>query len=80
MYEFKLADLGEGVHEAEVLNWHVQPGDTIVLAVTDPTTEAGREVTVTLGEHPAQAGKAYLGIHFGGFPMRQMGDFCHQCW
>ena len=29
MYEFKLPDLGEGIHEAEVLKWHVQPGDAV---------------------------------------------------
>ena len=29
MYEFKLSDLGEGIHEGEILKWHVEPGDTI---------------------------------------------------
>ncbi|MCF7810961.1 2-oxo acid dehydrogenase subunit E2 [bacterium] len=29
MYEFKLPDLGEGIHEGEVLKWHVKVGDTI---------------------------------------------------
>ena len=29
IYEFKLADIGEGVHEAEILQWHVKEGDTI---------------------------------------------------
>jgi len=29
MYEFKLPDLGEGIHEGEVLKWHVAPGDEI---------------------------------------------------
>ena len=29
MYEFKLPDLGEGVHEGEILKWHVEPGGTI---------------------------------------------------
>ena len=29
MYEFKLPDLGEGIHEGEILKWHVAPGDTI---------------------------------------------------
>ncbi len=57
-----------------------QPGDTIVLTVTTPATGASREVTVTMGEHPAQAGKVYLGLRFGGFPMWPSGDFCHQCW
>ncbi len=29
MYELILPDLGEGVHEGEILKWHVMPGDTI---------------------------------------------------
>lgn len=29
MYEFKLPDLGEGIHEGEVLKWHVAVGETI---------------------------------------------------
>lgn len=29
MYEFILPDLGEGIHEAEILKWYVQTGDTI---------------------------------------------------
>ncbi|MGW0823897.1 dihydrolipoamide acetyltransferase family protein [Streptomyces sp. NPDC002845] len=27
--EFKLPDVGEGLTEAEILKWHVQPGDTV---------------------------------------------------
>ena len=29
MYEFKLPDVGEGIHEAEILRWLVNIGDTI---------------------------------------------------
>jgi pyruvate dehydrogenase E2 component (dihydrolipoamide acetyltransferase) len=29
MYEFKLPDLGEGIHEAEILQWYVSVGDKI---------------------------------------------------
>ena len=29
MYEFKLPDLGEGIHEGETLKWYVEPGQAI---------------------------------------------------
>ena len=59
MYEFKLPDLGEGIHEGEILRWHVQPGQKIELdqllvevetdkaAVSIPSPVAG--VVVSLG-------------------------------
>src|SRR5919108_6258818 len=28
-FEFKLPDLGEGIHEAQVLTWKVTPGQTV---------------------------------------------------
>src|SRR5260370_769344 len=34
MQEFKLPDLGEGMHEAEVVQWLIKPGDTIKLDQT----------------------------------------------
>ena len=58
MFEFKLPDLGEGIHEGEVLKWHVQPGDTIAedaplvevetdkAAVTIPSPRGGKVMTV----------------------------------
>lgn len=30
MSEFRLADLGEGLHEAELISWHVEVGDHVV--------------------------------------------------
>lgn len=27
--EFKLPDLGEGMHEAEIVEWLIQPGDML---------------------------------------------------
>lgn len=53
MYEFKLPDLGEGIHEGEILKWHVSEGDSIVedeplvdvetdkAAVTIPSPKSG---------------------------------------
>lgn len=58
MLEFKLPDLGEGVHEGEVLKWYVQPGDEIKeddplvdietdkAAVTIPSPRGGKVVTL----------------------------------
>lgn len=64
MFEFRLPDLGEGIHEGEVLRWFVKPGDTIAedaplvevetdkAAVTIPSPKGGRvvEVRATEGE------------------------------
>jgi pyruvate dehydrogenase E2 component (dihydrolipoamide acetyltransferase) len=53
VYEFKLPDLGEGIHEGEILKWHVSEGDSIVedeplvdietdkAAVTIPSPKSG---------------------------------------
>ena len=58
MFEFKLPDLGEGIHEGEILKWHVQPGDAVreddplvevetdKAAVTIPSPKGGRVVSV----------------------------------
>lgn len=57
MYEFKLPDLGEGIHEGEVLKWHVSAGDNIAeddplvdvetdkAAVTIPSPASGKVVS-----------------------------------
>ncbi len=54
MYQLKLPDLGEGVHEGEILKWHVAEGDTVKAeaplvdvetdkaAVTIPSPASGR--------------------------------------
>ena len=59
MFEFKLPDLGEGIHEGEILKWHVQPGDVVVedaplvevetdkAAVTIPSPRGGKVISVT---------------------------------
>ena len=58
MLEFKLPDLGEGIHECEILSWHVQPGELIVedeplvevetdkAAMTLPSPGSGRIVSL----------------------------------
>ena len=57
MYEFKLPDLGEGIHEGEILKWYVEPGgeiqedeplvdvETDKAAVTIPSPKGGKVVT-----------------------------------
>ena len=34
MYQFKLPDLGEGIHEAEIVHWQVKEGDTVTINQT----------------------------------------------
>ncbi len=59
MYEFKLPDLGEGVHEGEILKWHVKDGaaiqedeplvdiETDKAAITIPSPRTGKIVSLT---------------------------------
>lgn len=59
MYEFKLPDLGEGIHEGEILKWHVQAGGTVQedeplvdvetdkAALTIPSPRSGRIVSTS---------------------------------
>jgi len=61
MYEFKLPDLGEGIHEGEVLKWYVAVGESIAedaplveietdkAAVTLPSPRAGKIVSLSGG-------------------------------
>src|SRR5215471_1260515 len=44
MQEFKLPDLGEGMQEAEVVEWLVKPGDTIKLDQTMLKVETDKAV------------------------------------
>jgi len=58
VYEFKLPDLGEGIREGEILEWHVKPGDAIEedadlvdvetdkAAVTIPSPVGGKVVSL----------------------------------
>src|SRR5258708_14465429 len=44
MQEFKLPDLGEGMHEAEVVQWLIKPGDTIKLDQTMVKVETDKPI------------------------------------
>lgn len=58
MFEFKLPDLGEGIHEGEILKWHAQVGETVKedaplvdvetdkAAVTIPSPRGGKIVSL----------------------------------
>ncbi len=62
MFEFRLPDLGEGIHEGEILRWYVKPGDAIAedaplvevetdkAAVTIPSPKGGRVAEVRARE------------------------------
>jgi pyruvate dehydrogenase E2 component (dihydrolipoamide acetyltransferase) len=59
VYEFKLPDLGEGIHEGEILKWHVEAGgpieedqplvdvETDKAALTIPSPASGKVVSVS---------------------------------
>ncbi|MDQ0340412.1 pyruvate dehydrogenase E2 component (dihydrolipoamide acetyltransferase) [Caldalkalibacillus uzonensis] len=63
VFEFKLPELGEGIHEGEIVKWHVQPGDTVeedqiilevqndkaVVEVPSPVNGTVREIVVEEG-------------------------------
>lgn len=44
MQEFKLPDLGEGMHEAEILQWLIKPGDSVKLDQTMVKVETDKAV------------------------------------
>lgn len=60
---------GEPVDGPEVLVAAVgrhKAGDRVTLTVLQPNGEGERQVKVTLGQHPEDAGRAYLGVMIGG--------------
>ncbi|EHL2576813.1 biotin/lipoyl-binding protein, partial [Listeria monocytogenes] len=62
-YSFKLPDIGEGIHEGEIVKWFVQPGDKIeedeslfevqndksVEEITSPVSGTIKEIKVAEG-------------------------------
>ena len=51
-----------------------QPGDVVTLTVTRSGEDDAIEIEATLGEHPDDATKAYLGVSIGATMMRMQGQ------
>jgi pyruvate dehydrogenase E2 component (dihydrolipoamide acetyltransferase) len=66
-YQFKLPDIGEGIHEGEIVKWFVKPGDVVkeddVLAEVQndkAVVEIPSPVDGTIKEVLAEEGKVYV--------------------
>lgn len=70
MYEFKLPDLGEGMQEAEIRRWLVQPGDTVKL--DQPMVEVETDKAVVEIPSPIAGRVANLRIQPG--QVAQLGE------
>ena len=70
MYEFKLPDVGEGIHEAEVLNWLVEVGDTVT--VNQPILEIQTDKAVV--EIPSPVGGTVAEIRIEAGTLAHVGD------
>lgn len=70
MYEFKLPDVGEGIHEAEILKWLVKVGDTVTL--NQPILEIQTDKAVV--EIPAPTGGKVTEIRATEGTLAQVGD------
>lgn len=60
VFELKFADIGEGVHEGEILKWHVKPGDAVKteqLVVEVMTEKVNVEITSPTDGKIASLGK-----------------------
>lgn len=69
-YEFRLPDIGEGVTEGEIVEWHVRPGDTV--REDQPMVEVTTDkATVTIGA-PISGKVRELRVEVG--KMAQVGD------
>ena len=58
--ELKFADIGEGIHEGEILKWHVKPGDTVKpeqIVVEVMTEKVNVEITAPVGGTVKSLGK-----------------------
>ena len=52
VFELKFADIGEGIHEGEILKWHVKKGDQVKpeqVVVEIMTEKVNVEITTPVG-------------------------------
>jgi pyruvate dehydrogenase E2 component (dihydrolipoamide acetyltransferase) len=70
MYEFKLPDVGEGIHEAEVLKWLVNIGDMV--AMDQPILEIQTDKAIV--EIPTPVAGKVLEIRAEAGTIAQVGD------
>ncbi|MEU8246865.1 dihydrolipoamide acetyltransferase family protein [Nonomuraea sp. NPDC048916] len=72
-YEFKLPDVGEGLEEAEIIEWHVRPGDTVgadQVVVSVETAKSVVELPIPVGGRIATVcGEAGTVVPVGGVLM-----------
>ncbi|HLK71339.1 MAG TPA: biotin/lipoyl-containing protein, partial [Steroidobacteraceae bacterium] len=59
MTVFKLPDLGEGLSEAEIVRWHVQPGDHIAIDAPMLSVETAKAVV----EVPSPVSGTIVALH-----------------
>ena len=60
VYELKFADIGEGIHEGEILKWHVKPGDSVKsedIVVEVMTEKVNVEITSPVSGTVKELGK-----------------------
>jgi len=70
MYEFKLPDVGEGIHEAEILKWLVKDGETVTQ--DQPMLEIQTDKAVV--EIPSPVGGTIAEIRAEAGSMARVGD------
>lgn len=59
MRTFKLPDLGEGLHEVEIVNWHVSDGDSVVADQPLVSVETDKAVVEVPSPYTARIVKTY---------------------
>ena len=52
--QFKMPDVGEGLTEAEILKWYVQPGDTVTVQYVEASHSSGKVIQSSWTSQPFQ--------------------------